>query len=57
MLKKLTKAQGKRLLKVMDAADECFHALRLLKKKKFTSKDKAKFTSCMSKILSLKSKK
>lgn len=57
MIKKLTKAQGKRLLKVMDAADECFHALRLLKKKKLTSRDQAKFNSCMSKILRLKSKK
>lgn len=57
MIKKLTAAQGKRLIKIMDVADECFHAIRLLKKKKFNSKDKAKFNTCMSKILRLKSKR
>ncbi len=57
MIKKLTKAQSKKLLKAVDAAEECIGVLRLLGKKKITDKDKEKFQSCLSKILGVKPKK
>lgn len=57
MIKKLTKAQSKMLLKAVDAAEECIGTLRLINKKKITDKDKEKFQRCLSKLLGVHPKK
>lgn len=57
MIKKLTKAQGKLLMKAVDAAEECIGTLRLINKKKITDKDKEKFQRCLSKVLGVNPKK
>lgn len=56
MIKKLNKAQGKRLMQALDETEVCFKKL-LLTGKKITNKDKAKFQKCMIKVLCPKPQK